>query len=309
METPTKRPPKNAPAAPTDYLTTPPKGLWYEVREGRDQPFIARWRLLGGTKESRAFASARDRADFAAAWLDQRRDYGRAAVSVSPREAEALAAFREITGGADLLTVAREWMTMRGVTDGRITLKEAVSKYSAAVATRAASEDSVAQRDLQLSRLLTAFPDARLADLTADKLTAWLASLAPPRAGGVAAPRTKRAHRGTVARLLDYAVGAGWLTRSPMAAVPIPVPESEDTSTTQAAPRRPTPRPILPSFRHLPAPPAGPRRRRDKHPRAGVAGELGAVWEPFEEWRKRRSGGTGEVGAVWVPFAGLRKRT
>lgn len=203
--------------------------MWFEEREGREQPFVARWRMPGGKKEARSFASAADRADFAEAWAKARRAYGTTAATLSPREAEALARFREITGGADLLTVASEWVAMRGVVDGRITLKDAVSRYQAATEGQG-SPESRAQRDLQLDRLLAAFPSARLADLTAEKIVAWLAELAPPRAGGEAAPRTKRAHRGTLARLLDYAVGAGWLTRSPMSAVPIPKPEAEEVT-------------------------------------------------------------------------------
>jgi integrase len=204
--------------------------MWFEERKGAPLPFLARWRLPGGKKDGQAFESERDRAEFAEAWAEKRRNYGRAAIHVSPRDAEALAEFRKLTGGADLLAVARDWLRWRGVADGAITLKDAERKYREALASGGGSPDSIAQRDLQLRRLVAAFPEGtRLADVSADALNRWLGELRTPR-GGPAEPRTKRAHRGTVARLLDYAVGAGWLTRSPMSAVPVPAPKSEDVS-------------------------------------------------------------------------------
>jgi integrase len=224
MKTPTKCPPKTA------HQTPPPKGMWFEERAGQPLPFLARWRLPGGGKDGQAFETESARAAFASAWEKKRRDYGRAAIHVAPRDAEALAEFRKLTGGADLLTVAREWLASRGVSNGAIQLSEAVKKYREAMAERRASPDSVAQRDLHLFRLLSAFPGKTLADLSAEALCGWLRDLAPPRVGGLAAPRTKRAHRGAVARLLDYAVGSGWLTRSPMSAVPVPTVAADEVT-------------------------------------------------------------------------------
>lgn len=224
MQAPTKRPPKKAHQTPTA-----PKGMWFENKPGAPLPFMARWRMPGGKKDSQAFETERDRADFATAWAEKRKDYGRAAVHVSPRDAEALEEFKRLTGGADLLAVAREWMTMRGIVEGNLLLEDAVKKYKAAMAGRMVSADSEDQLDLHLDRLLKAFPRARLADLNAAAINGWLANLSTPR-GGEAAPRTKRSHRGTLDRMLDYAVGAGWLTRSPMSAVPVPQPESDDVS-------------------------------------------------------------------------------
>lgn len=204
--------------------------MWFEHRPGQPLPFLARWRLPGGKKDGQAFESEKERRAFAEAWIAKRREFGRAAIHVSPREAEALEEFRRLTGGADLLTVAREWLRWRGVADGAITLADAVEKYREAIGGQGASPDSIAQRDLQLSRLVAAFPPkTRLAEVDAEALNRWLAELQTPR-GGPAEPRTKRAHRGTAARLLDYAVGAGWLMRSPMAAVPVPVPRAEDVA-------------------------------------------------------------------------------
>jgi integrase len=205
--------------------------MWFEFRKDRPAPFLARWRLPGGDGDSQSFETEKDRTAFAVEWEKKRKNYGLKAVHVSPRNAEALEQFRKITGGADLLTVAREWMRLRGVeASGGLKIKDAVAKYKAAMIGRGASVESVAQRDLHLDRLVDAFPDVTLAELDAEAICGWLSDLAPPRANGETAPRTKRSHRGDVARLLEYAVGAGWLTRSPMSAVPVPQPVSDDVT-------------------------------------------------------------------------------
>lgn len=226
---PTSCPPACAHELPTE--TPAPRGMWYESRASTEKPFLARWRGPTGAKEAQAFKTAEERAKFARQWAKRRADYGRQAPTAHPREIELLAELRRITGGADLLTVARDWMASRGVAEGRILVADAVARYREAIKDRPASPDSVYQRNLQLDRLVAHFgAGATLADLTPERIVDWIDNLAPPRAGGVAAPRTKRAHRGTLARLLDYAGAMGWLTRSPMAAVPVPVPEDDDVS-------------------------------------------------------------------------------
>lgn len=172
MKTPNVRPPKTAPTPPTA-----PRGMWFETRAGNPLPFLARWRLPGGRKDSQAFETERDRAAFAEAWAQKRKNYGRAAVHVSPRDAEALAEFRKITGGADLLTVARDWLKWRGVTEGGLLIKDAVRKYREAMSGGGASAESSAQRDLHLERLVNAFPDGTLADLNAEAICACCATL------------------------------------------------------------------------------------------------------------------------------------
>lgn len=247
------RPKRSAELAPqmlrksTKKTTEAPKGMWFIFEVGRASPFRARWRV-GGKTLSESFKTESERAAFAVEWLKKRKAFGDSAFHVSPREAESLVEFSRITAGADVLAVAREWVELRRITGETdlltvarewcercrrgcgVSLADAVEKYRAAIASRKTSPDSVKQRDLHLGRLLAAFPDAPLAALDADALNAWLRDLAPPRAGATVAPRTKRSHRSDVGQLLEYAVGAGWLLRSPMSAVPVPEPEDEDVT-------------------------------------------------------------------------------
>jgi len=223
MKTPPNRPHANAPS-------TPPRGMWFEQRPNHPLPFRARWRLPGGKKGGQDFDSEKSRAAFAVEWVKKRKSFGVAAVHVGPRDAEALAEFRRITGGADLLTVAREWMQSRGALESGMNLSDALGKYRAILADRKLSPESVKQRDLHLSRLLAAYPSITLAKLDAAAINGWLRDLAPPRAGATVAAQTKRSHRGDVALFLEYAVGAGWLARSPMGAVPVPQREDKDVT-------------------------------------------------------------------------------
>lgn len=190
---------------------------------------MARWRLMGGKKESRSFATAKERGEFAADWLARRRDFGKAAASVSPREAEALAEFSRITGGADLLTVAREWVGWRGVAHGRISLADACERYVAAQAEKKLARDTITHRTLHLSRLKASLPKtASLADLTPEWLRKWLSGLLDPETGAIMAGKTRNAHRATVNRLLEHAVAERWLDTNPMAAVPPPEADEDE---------------------------------------------------------------------------------
>lgn len=227
METPPKRPRKNAPGLP--WIEAAPKGMWYELREGGDQPFVARWRLPGGAKDSAKFSSARERAEFAGVWLSRRAAFGRAALTVSPREAEALAEFRRITDGADLVTVARDWVRWRGVAEGRLPLDRAIRDYKTALAGRALAKDSVGHRDLHLRRFGEAFAGRSLAEVTGEGVAAWLTGLRDPASGEPMGGKTRLSHRATVNRFFVHAVAARWVDRNPCDAVPVPVVDESES--------------------------------------------------------------------------------
>lgn len=229
MEMPTQRPRKIAPKVPTDC---PPKGMWFEYRPDREDSFVARWRVPGGKKEARAFSSERERALFAADWLKRRKEFGRLAGGVSPKVVEALDEFKRITGGADLLAVAREWVKWRGVAEGRLSLNDAVAGYLAAMSVKIVGRDSTTHRDLHLRRLKDFFGDsAKLADLTSERLRVWLAALRDPETGHLMGNTTRKAHRATVNRMLEHAIAERWLTANPMQAVPVPdVDDGDDVN-------------------------------------------------------------------------------
>lgn len=223
---PTKRPQKT----PTDYLATPPTGMWYEENAGRTEPFMARWRMTGGAKQSRAFTTARGRADFAGEWLIARKAKGTDAVMVSPRTVELLAEFARITGGADLLTVAHAWAKLHKTAHGMIMVDDACERYLAAQAEKKLARDTVTHRALHLSRLRRSVSNgAILADLTPEWLRTWLAGLLDPETGAIMSGITRNAHRASVNRLLEHAVAERWLDTNPMAAVPAPEAEDDET--------------------------------------------------------------------------------
>lgn len=203
--------------------------MWYEDNPGRKEPFMARWRMPGGKKESRAFESAKERGEFAGEWLARRKDFGKAALSVSPKQAEALAEFTRITHGADLIKVAHDWVKWRGVSEGRISLADACQKYVEAQAEKKLARDTITHRTLHLARLRAhSTKNACLSDLTPIWLRAWLAALVDPETGGSMAGKTRNAHRATVNRLLEHAVAERWIDTNPMAAVPPPEADEDE---------------------------------------------------------------------------------
>lgn len=229
MKMPNPRPPKNAQQEP-NYSTTAPRGMWYEQRDGRDQPFIARWRLPGGAKDSRAFASAKERGEFAATWLARRKEHGIAAVLASPREVETWREFARLTGGANPLDVAQFWLRMRGIVDGKLTVADAIKRFVEAQAGRSLSPDSVSHRNLHLERFADAHGKKQLHEITGAVVAEWIRGLKSERGGGGAMSATSKAHhRATVNRLFAHAVAARWIDVNPCASVPVPDAEEKET--------------------------------------------------------------------------------
>ncbi|WP_043588482.1 tyrosine-type recombinase/integrase [Geminisphaera colitermitum] len=220
MISPNQSPAKSAPKTP-NYEETPPRGMWYEMRTGREQPFIARWRVAG-KKDSQAFATAKERGDFARDWLSRRKKFGVEATAVSPREIEVWREFERLTGGANPLDVAQFWVRMRGIVDGKLSVEDACKRWVESQASRKLAKDSVTHRDLHLKRFKTSWGTIPLYELTSGKIVEWLNGLVDPKTGAAMSDKSKLHHRSTVNRMLEHAVASRWIDRNPCEAVPVP---------------------------------------------------------------------------------------
>jgi len=205
------------------FLQEPPDGMWYEASTSPLKPFRARWRAADGKKESRGFASAKERAQFAEQWLEQRAEFGRAAAVIDTDRAALWRQFDEMTGGANPVEVARWWVKVRGSVGGGIATAEAVKRYLALRATQPGARDTANHRRLHLTRLSAHFKERRLGQITADDIRAWLVGLTSRRLGGAPLSEGSRRHHYLSAnQFFSHAVREGWLERSPMIAVDAP---------------------------------------------------------------------------------------
>ncbi|EIP99368.1 hypothetical protein OpiT1DRAFT_03882 [Opitutaceae bacterium TAV1] len=228
MEMPNTPTVKTAPKAP-NYETDAPRGMWYEMREGREQPFIARWRVAG-KKDSRAFASAKERGDFAREWLDRRKKYGTEATSVSPRDIEVWREFGRLTGGANPLDVAQFWLRMRGIVDGKLTVEDAISKFMVAEKARELAASAMSHQALHFRRFAASFGSQPLYKITHEVISEWLGGMTDPKSGKPMGPLTRRHHRKSVHKLFAYACSARWLDHNPCDAVPVPASNDDEVN-------------------------------------------------------------------------------
>lgn len=230
MKLPTLHTSQTAPKSPrkSAYLKDPPRGLWYEHRPMRiNEPFVARWRLPGGKKDSQSFANEEARAVFAETWLMRKKQYGVEAAIASPKDVEIWREFERMTGGAHPLDVARFWLRMRGMVDGKLTVEKAVEKYAESQKDRKLAPDSIRHRDLHLARFVESFGSKRLYDVTPEKISAWLNGLKKTDGEPMSAA-SKKHHRMTLQLLFTHAARASWVDRNPVDAVPVPEGEVSD---------------------------------------------------------------------------------
>ena len=230
MNSPIQRPHKNAHNAPTksSYLKTPPRGLWYEFREKNSrEPFVARWRLPGGKKDSMSFDSETARARFAETWLERRKQFGTEAAVASPRDVAIWREFDALTGGANPLDVARFWLNMRGMVDGQLSVERAIEKYRETQGTKKLAPDTVRHHRLHLNRFAAAFGSKKLVDVSAELIGKWLNELSRDD-GGLMEPESRRHHRATLMGLFTHAARVHWIDRNPVEAVPVPQADASD---------------------------------------------------------------------------------
>jgi integrase len=182
---------------------------------------LARWREPGGKKRAQSFETAEDREQFAESWVKRKTTWGKAAPVVHPREVEIWRTFRELTGGADPLAVARFWLEFRPKVGGAMLLKTAIeSLQTIRKASDPDRDDS--HLNLHLRRLQEAFPKRTLGDLTTEALRTWLSQV-KSRSGAPIGPYARRHHLETLRILFRTAVRERWLGIDPTEAIEPPV--------------------------------------------------------------------------------------
>lgn len=210
--------PGTAPKRPPDL---PPRGLSFEDRPDRPQPFRVRWREPGGKKRSRSFDSQAKRLAFARDWENRKVTFGRAATVVSPRQVEVWKLFANLTGGRDPLEVARWWVKHSPTVGGQMTVAEAIGKYRKTA--RLSGHAS-----LHLDRLQAALGARRLGDLEAEHLAGWLDGLTEPRTGEPMAAWTRIHHFRSAKRFFEACLSERWADRNPMTTLRQPAREEDD---------------------------------------------------------------------------------
>lgn len=225
---------KERPPATNPERAFPPKGLHYEERSGKPSPFLARWREPGGKKRTRAFQSATLRDEFAQAWLKRRVNWGKAAPVVHPREVETWRTFRELTGGADPLAVARFWLRYRSQRGGTMTVGEAVERFMKIRENNSVARDTHSHLRLHLRRLVEHTGTTKLADVMPDTIRGWLASLTDPETEESLEPYTLRHHLRTVKLLFATAVREKWADDDPSLSVEPPKVEAGEIHVLSA---------------------------------------------------------------------------
>jgi len=215
---------------PTPATKWPPRGIYFEFRQGRDSPFLARWREIGndGTKSKRvtqSFADEKSRDAFVSSWIDRRSKLGRsAALSVPISKMETWQKFDELTGGANPIEVALCWLRQNGGHSGvSFTVAEVVKKYPSV-----RSKPIQRQAALHLRRFTGAFGGRAFTSITPEEIKGWAAGLRMERiAGREPSPKTVRHHLQTLRALWNAAIRQRWASFNAAAAVPLPHRDGE----------------------------------------------------------------------------------
>jgi hypothetical protein len=202
-----------------------PRGYTLVHRPDRPLPYSVRWRTPDGHRQSKAFKTAEQRADFVRD-LHALRSTRPGVRVLDPDSAARLDEFRRLTEGADLLEVGRFWAEHHRP----LPIVEAVRRYEAAQAGRKLSGDTLSHRRLHLARLVAALgEDTKLGEITAARLREWLDGLTLD--GAPASAASKRHHRANAARLWSWLRAEGLAKGDPFAAVPVEQGEADEITT------------------------------------------------------------------------------
>lgn len=219
LDLPPSRPRGRAPLV--DSFTIP-EGMWFETRAEKKKPFFARWRMADGSKTGESFATESERIDFAIAWEKQRKLFGKAARFVDAARVAMWAEFEAIVGtGAHPLTVAREWVKLRGMSHD-LPLVEAWGLFNADQELRKLSRDSHSHRRTHGQRLCKYFKGVLVGSVRAEGLDAWLAQLRDPDTGQPMSPKTKAHHLKTARHFFEWLKDRRKLEHNPALAVTPP---------------------------------------------------------------------------------------
>jgi site-specific recombinase XerC len=213
----------------------PPRGIWYEYNRQRpSKPYVLRWTDPQSVHpKSQSFATEEDREIAARALADKREDHGTEILKFDPREWRRWLEFKQ-QAPADMqpMEILREWQNACGKSRAGITVSEAVKEYLQHRAEGKFSKDTQRHVNQHVrDRFAATHSEVKVRDITAEMITAWLASLRSsrgPLAGKPVDPTTRKHHRKDVNAFFDFCISHGWITRNPCALVAVPHIEEED---------------------------------------------------------------------------------
>jgi integrase len=231
MTLPHRRPTKDAAA----YVASAPRGMWYEQRT-TNLPCVAKWRSPGGGKRGQSFPDPIARAEFAAGWVKQRAEFGRAAAYVDGATVETWTEFARLIPDVHPLTVAREWLEWRG-TDSALTVADAWKDFNADQEKRKLSADTHRHRRTHGKRLCAQLGKRLAASIKADEVAAWLDGLVNPRTGGSMGRWAKAHHLQTAQHLFEWLKDRRKIPHNPCDAVTPPDATELDPATGEIAHR------------------------------------------------------------------------
>lgn len=226
MKTPPVRPTKEAAA----FVEHAPRGMWYETRASA-LPCVAKWRSADGKKPSRSFPDPVTRAEFAAKWVRQRAEFGKAAAFMDGATVEWVTEFQRLIPDVHPLTVAREWLEWRG-TASALTIADAWKDFNADQEKRHLSADTHRHRRTRGRRLCAKLGSRLAASITASDIDQWLAGLVNPRAAGAPMGRwAKEGHLRTVQHFFGWLKDRRKIPHNPCDAVTRPDATEKDPET------------------------------------------------------------------------------
>ena len=213
---------------------TLPPGITIGLRaDGRRKPYFVRW---GANRAVESFADERDRNDRAAKLATEREQHGKAALEVDVARWREFQSFLQRCGG-DLQAIEQVWREHHHKARSKFTIRQAITRYMELRRAEDIVKDSDTDRHLKKhleERLVEAFGDRRLDDVSADDLRAWLHGLKHPDTGAPMSNLTKRHHRKDVNTFWKRAVAEGWCRSNPCALVVPPKVDDEDVETLAA---------------------------------------------------------------------------
>jgi len=181
----------------------------------------------GKKRKSEQFETEDTREQRARDLADARAEHGKAMLRFDPAGWSEYLTAKEIANGADLRTVAREWIAgaYESAPISTITVKEAVANYLARRFASDVNRDSDTGRHLDLHlqrRFVGKFGGMRLDAVTADMLRNWLDEIVSEKTGEKLGTIAKRQHRKDLNVFFVRAIREGWVKKNPCELVDLP---------------------------------------------------------------------------------------
>jgi len=221
--------PAKTPKEPPGKDWKPPRGIRYSYRPDRpNAPFYLHWRSPEGGRKKAAYPSATARQKAAKNLAEKKQSHGKAVLEFDPAEWQAWQHFKDLIAGADLAAVAAHWLKTGGKdgADGLTRVADTIARYLVARKAEGVGKASLSHTKKDLERFAVAFP-GNLADVTSDKLRAWIVAL-PFK------DSTKRNHYKNGAALFNFAKREKLISDNPFNAVERPKDSEEEVSVLSA---------------------------------------------------------------------------